>query len=155
MTVSSSHICGKRLRHSPSCGGLQQPSPRLPHLRPDTASQPLSLHLVTRSNEEAGTPECSKPLPWLTTDCSRLETRNMATAIASGDGHVDRSGVTAEQSCQECRRRKAKCDRSVPTCGLCHQYRRHCVYEKHSRTPLTRKCVSLSSCCETLSRGRY
>lgn len=76
--------------------------------------------------------------------------QDMATATTSRDGDVDHSLVTAEQSCQECRRRKAKCDRSVPTCGLCHQYRRHCVYEKHSRTPLTRKCVSLSSCCEIL-----
>ncbi|KAK2595979.1 hypothetical protein N8I77_013491 [Diaporthe amygdali] len=64
---------------------------------------------------------------------------DMATATASGNGDANLSVAIAEQSCQECRRRKAKCDRSVPTCGLCHQYRRQCIYEKHSRTPLTRK----------------
>ncbi|KAI9731434.1 MAG: hypothetical protein M1818_007824 [Claussenomyces sp. TS43310] len=45
----------------------------------------------------------------------------------------------ADQACKECRRRKAKCDRGMPTCGLCARYGRHCLYEKHSKTPLTRK----------------
>ncbi|KZL70749.1 fungal specific transcription factor domain-containing protein [Colletotrichum incanum] len=45
----------------------------------------------------------------------------------------------AEQACKECRRRKAKCNRALPTCNLCVKYRRHCLYEKHARTPLTRK----------------
>ncbi|KAK2024053.1 fungal-specific transcription factor domain-containing protein [Colletotrichum zoysiae] len=45
----------------------------------------------------------------------------------------------ADQACKECRRRKAKCDRALPTCNLCVKYRRHCLYEKHARTPLTRK----------------
>jgi len=48
---------------------------------------------------------------------------------------------TADQACKECRRRKAKCNRGIPTCGLCIKYNRHCLYEKHSKTPLTRKHV--------------
>jgi len=42
---------------------------------------------------------------------------------------------TADQACKECRRRKAKCNRGIPTCGLCIKYNRHCLYEKHSKTP--------------------
>lgn len=45
----------------------------------------------------------------------------------------------SEQACNECRRRKAKCDRTLPECNLCAKHRRHCLYEAHSRTPLTRK----------------
>ncbi|KAI9163590.1 C6 transcription factor [Paramyrothecium foliicola] len=45
----------------------------------------------------------------------------------------------SDQACKECRRRKARCNRALPTCDLCIRYRRHCLYEKHSRTPLTRK----------------
>ncbi|KAK7210595.1 hypothetical protein V2G26_017773 [Clonostachys chloroleuca] len=45
----------------------------------------------------------------------------------------------ADQACKECRRRKARCNRGLPTCDYCTKYRRHCLYEKHSRTPLTRK----------------
>ncbi|CZR66656.1 uncharacterized protein PAC_16557 [Phialocephala subalpina] len=47
--------------------------------------------------------------------------------------------MKADQACKECRRRKSKCNRGIPTCSLCIRYRRHCLYEKHSRTPLTRK----------------
>ncbi|KAH6887525.1 fungal-specific transcription factor domain-containing protein [Thelonectria olida] len=46
---------------------------------------------------------------------------------------------SSDQACKECRRRKARCNRALPTCDLCIRYRRHCLYEKHSRTPLTRK----------------
>ncbi|KAF7560278.1 hypothetical protein G7046_g3868 [Stylonectria norvegica] len=46
---------------------------------------------------------------------------------------------SSDQACKECRRRKARCNRSLPTCDLCIKYRRHCLYEKHSRTPLTRR----------------
>lgn len=51
---------------------------------------------------------------------------------------------SSDQACKECRRRKARCNRALPTCDLCIKYRRHCLYEKHSRTPLTRKYVSLA-----------
>ena len=46
---------------------------------------------------------------------------------------------TADQACKECRRRKAKCTREIPTCSPCARYRRHCLYEKHARTALTRR----------------
>lgn len=44
-----------------------------------------------------------------------------------------------DQACNECRRRKARCDKTLPECGPCKRNRRHCLYERHSRTPLTRK----------------
>lgn len=44
-----------------------------------------------------------------------------------------------EQACNECRRRKARCDKALPECGPCRRNRRHCLYERHSKTPLTRK----------------
>lgn len=47
---------------------------------------------------------------------------------------------TSETSCNECRRRKGKCDRVLPECTSCSRNRRHCLYEKAAgRTPLTRK----------------
>ncbi|KAL4866023.1 hypothetical protein BDV12DRAFT_210748 [Aspergillus spectabilis] len=45
---------------------------------------------------------------------------------------------TAEQACRECRRRKSKCDRTIPVCHLCGKFNRGCTYEKSTRTPLTR-----------------
>jgi transcriptional regulatory protein GAL4 len=47
-----------------------------------------------------------------------------------------------EQACNECRRRKARCDKTLPECGPCRRNRRHCLYERHSRTPLTRKYLT-------------
>lgn len=32
-----------------------------------------------------------------------------------------------------------KCSREVPVCASCLKYKRHCLYEKHCKTPLTRK----------------
>ncbi|CAJ2503063.1 Uu.00g104570.m01.CDS01 [Anthostomella pinea] len=55
--------------------------------------------------------------------------------MTEAEAHQD----AARLSCKECYRRKARCDKVVPTCGPCVRYRRHCLYEKHSRTPLTRK----------------
>lgn len=49
------------------------------------------------------------------------------------------------QPCRECRRRKAKCDRTTPVCNICQRYKRHCLYDKHSRTSLTRKSGTLFS----------
>ncbi|KAK5116030.1 hypothetical protein LTR62_000486 [Meristemomyces frigidus] len=47
-----------------------------------------------------------------------------------------------EQACNECKRRKGRCDRQLPECGPCARNRRHCLYEKHSKTPLTRKYLT-------------
>ncbi|KAL5335205.1 hypothetical protein BJX70DRAFT_330978 [Aspergillus crustosus] len=49
---------------------------------------------------------------------------------------------TAEQACRECRRRKSKCDRTIPVCHLCGKFNRGCTYEKSTRTPLTRTYLS-------------
>ncbi|KAH8669168.1 fungal-specific transcription factor domain-containing protein [Xylariales sp. PMI_506] len=61
------------------------------------------------------------------------------SASGSLDPALDLMLGAAEQSCKECRRRKARCDRAIPICSLCIKYTRHCLYEKHSRTPLTRR----------------
>jgi transcriptional regulatory protein GAL4 len=45
----------------------------------------------------------------------------------------------SETACNECKRRKGRCDRQLPECGPCERNKRHCLYEKHSKTPLTRK----------------
>ncbi|KIX05349.1 uncharacterized protein Z518_06221 [Rhinocladiella mackenziei CBS 650.93] len=52
---------------------------------------------------------------------------------------TDRSSSNAGQSCRECRRRKGKCDGKMPVCSVCQRYNRHCLYDKHSRSSLTRK----------------
>lgn len=51
----------------------------------------------------------------------------------------DSRDADRDQACNECRRRKARCDKTLPECGPCRRNRRHCLYERHSRTPLTRK----------------
>ncbi|KAF1849074.1 uncharacterized protein K460DRAFT_415510 [Cucurbitaria berberidis CBS 394.84] len=51
----------------------------------------------------------------------------------------DRDERERDQACNECRRRKARCDKTLPECGPCKKNRRHCLYERHSKTPLTRK----------------
>lgn len=48
----------------------------------------------------------------------------------------------AGQACRECRRRKSKCDRVLPVCHLCGRFKRRCMYEKQTRTPLTRTHLS-------------
>ncbi|KAL3482895.1 fungal-specific transcription factor domain-containing protein [Aspergillus germanicus] len=54
----------------------------------------------------------------------------------------DHPPSAAEQACRECRRRKSKCDRTIPVCHLCAKFSRGCTYEKSSRTPLTRTYLS-------------
>ncbi|KIW14048.1 hypothetical protein PV08_06829 [Exophiala spinifera] len=51
----------------------------------------------------------------------------------------DKLQPNAGQSCRECRRRKGKCDGKMPVCSVCQRYNRHCLYDKHSRSSLTRK----------------
>ncbi|KAI0467937.1 fungal-specific transcription factor domain-containing protein [Xylaria cf. heliscus] len=64
----------------------------------------------------------------------------------------DLSPISADQACKECRRRKSKCNRAIPACDPCVKYRRHCLYEKHSRTPLTRR--HLTEVEEKLERAK-
>ncbi|KAI1613135.1 transcriptional regulatory protein GAL4 [Exophiala viscosa] len=52
---------------------------------------------------------------------------------------TDRPSTQAIQQCRECKRRKGKCDGKLPVCSICQRYKRHCLYDKHSRSPLTRK----------------
>lgn len=51
----------------------------------------------------------------------------------------DEESGDSKFSCNECRRRRTRCTREVPVCRLCSKYKRHCLYEKHSKTPLTRR----------------
>ncbi|KIW22409.1 uncharacterized protein PV07_12297 [Cladophialophora immunda] len=57
----------------------------------------------------------------------------------SEPSRTDRAGANAGQSCRECRRRKGRCDGRMPVCSVCQRYNRHCLYDKHSRSSLTRK----------------
>lgn len=47
-----------------------------------------------------------------------------------------------DQACNECKRRKGRCDRQLPECGPCARNKRHCLYEGHSKTPLTRRYLT-------------
>lgn len=80
-------------------------------------------------------------------DTSTLPPASQSQLVDSGGeaDPYDMASASSDQSCKECRRRKARCNRALPTCDLCTKYRRHCLYEKHSRTPLTRKYVYRSS----------
>lgn len=55
------------------------------------------------------------------------------------DQGVSDLGEDSKFSCNECKRRRSRCSRGIPTCLLCEKYKRHCLYERHSKTPLTRK----------------
>ncbi|CAK4031209.1 Lactose regulatory LAC9 [Lecanosticta acicola] len=57
----------------------------------------------------------------------------------SEPGPSTSAGPNAGESCNECKRRRGKCDRQLPECGPCARNKRHCLYERHSKTPLTRK----------------
>jgi hypothetical protein len=45
--------------------------------------------------------------------------------------------VTAQQACEPCRQRKAKCDEGQPQCGRCSRLRLACHYKE-----LSMKCAS-------------
>ena len=47
----------------------------------------------------------------------------------------------SEHACTECRRRKARCDKTDP-CSNCAKYQRTCSYARQPRTPLTRRHLS-------------
>lgn len=76
--------------------------------------------------------------------CDLSQRGSPSPAAVDSDPVADLASLGAsDQACKECRRRKARCNRLLPTCDLCIKYRRHCLYEKHSRTPLTRRYVPL------------
>ena len=63
-----------------------------------------------------------------------------------GSSHADSPSLTSlgasDQACNECKRRKGRCDRQLPECGPCWRNKRHCLYERHSKTPLTRRYLT-------------
>ncbi|KAI1294453.1 fungal-specific transcription factor domain-containing protein [Xylaria venustula] len=72
--------------------------------------------------------------------------------VLANESTPELSPISADQACKECHRRKSKCDRTIPACEPCVKYRRHCLYEKHSRTPLTRR--HLTEVEEKLERAK-
>ncbi|KAF2214700.1 hypothetical protein CERZMDRAFT_37083 [Cercospora zeae-maydis SCOH1-5] len=48
-----------------------------------------------------------------------------------------------DQACNECKRRKGRCDKLIPECTSCAKNKRHCLYERHAKTPLTRKHLTM------------
>lgn len=66
---------------------------------------------------------------------------------------VSSAVAISEQACNECRRRKGRCDRILPQCSPCARFNRHCLYHKHSRTPLTRR--HLTTVEEQLRQSEY
>lgn len=77
--------------------------------------------------------EASGPSGLHTSDMDRPHSL-APTPATSQNGPPDES-----RACRECQRRRVKCDGSMPECAVCQRYRRHCLYDKHSRTRLTRK----------------
>lgn len=47
-----------------------------------------------------------------------------------------------DQPCNECKRRKNRCDKGLPECGACARNKRHCLYERLGKTPLTRRYLT-------------
>ena len=62
---------------------------------------------------------------------------SLSEQVTSSEGQIALGAN--DQACNECRRRKGRCDKQLPECGPCFRNKRHCLYEKHSKTPLTRK----------------
>jgi hypothetical protein len=81
---------------------------------------------------------------------SALQTVDMDRRQSLAPTPVTSQTAPPEESraCRECQRRRVKCDGSMPECAMCQRYRRHCLYDKHSRTRLTRKYAGLRSCLE-------
>jgi transcriptional regulatory protein GAL4 len=66
--------------------------------------------------------------------------------LRPGSSHADSPSLTSlgasDQACNECKRRKGRCDRILPECSPCFRNKRHCLYERHSKTPLTRRYLT-------------
>lgn len=71
----------------------------------------------------------------------------------NGQSSILRLDIHGEQACNECKRRKARCDKALPQCGPCTKNRRHCLYEKHSKTPLTRRYAFRRGQAQTTSQN--
>ncbi|EEQ85517.2 transcriptional regulatory protein GAL4 [Blastomyces dermatitidis ER-3] len=79
-------------------------------------------------------------LPTMTTD-GQTDSQNLAQNQGQGQGQSSGSGQGLQSiACDECRLRKSKCSKERPTCSLCKQLKKECVYSpKVVRTPLTRQ----------------
>lgn len=62
-------------------------------------------------------------------DQNQAEVVPAATEAQTTD-EAARTRITAESPCMMCRRRKQRCDLSLPACGLCKQADRTCIYPR-------------------------
>lgn len=84
------------------------------------------------------------------TSSKLMETNTTKPAPAQAPPRNEPPPPTEESTtCRECRRRKVKCDGVMPVCTICRKYRRHCLYDKHSRTRLTRRYTTYAPCRST------
>ncbi|CAD0109619.1 unnamed protein product [Aureobasidium uvarum] len=67
----------------------------------------------------------------------------MSTPVVSGATRRSQAAAEDSLACKECRRRKANCDHKIPECSTCKRYKRHCLYDRLGKTPLTRRHVFL------------
>ncbi|THZ70632.1 hypothetical protein D6C85_05809 [Aureobasidium pullulans] len=63
----------------------------------------------------------------------------MSTPVVSGATRRSQAAAEDSLACKECRRRKANCDHKIPECSTCKRYKRHCLYDRLGKTPLTRR----------------
>jgi transcriptional regulatory protein GAL4 len=76
------------------------------------------------------------------TEASSLRMANPRTQDTRPSSSSVLSLGSGDQACNECKRRKGRCDRQLPECGPCARNKRHCLYERNSKTPLTRRYLT-------------
>src|SRR5436853_7908395 len=62
--------------------------------------------------------------------------------------------VTRHRACQECNRKKTKCDMQRPCCGLCQRRGRSCAFPTKRKQPEPRKLPNQSSFQQKQPDGR-
>lgn len=117
----------------PSVGAHRIPIRQLPMTMDDNPSSFADASQVNVTLDQGSSTN--------TNNAGFASSADLTLSLGAALGDLDIPLGFADQACKECRRRKSKCNKAIPTCNLCVKYRRHCLYEKHSRTPLTRKWV--------------
>jgi hypothetical protein len=98
----------------------------------------IYLHAIQEENEQCALIHARIALLRFPRPHSMNDNEFSAAASAttfSGDGER----LFAQLACNECRRRKGRCDRISPECSTCVRYNRHCLYAQDVKSPLTRK----------------
>ncbi|KAL8838355.1 MAG: hypothetical protein Q9170_002162 [Blastenia crenularia] len=101
-------------------------------IRPVVASESRSASVGERSNAIDGNATAETEVPFSTTDNNTMnkqpagnEQGSSSTSMANGQ---DTPARLSSRSCTECRRKKIRCDRSLPKCGRCQKARAECSY---------------------------